>query len=122
MSISRNEDSKSDSKWLEDFKIETRFEGENTIEIPRRGKGSGEIVWKWEAKLGYGLQTNVWLEKSPKAGSLRVVKAIEKVVDDAGTADGPLKDAARQVDYRRELKALALLCEVRVILIARPLL
>jgi hypothetical protein len=70
------------------------------------------LIWSYAVKL--------WIEDHLDrfCGS----RKLWLCVDDAGTADGPLKDAARQVDYRRELKALALLCQVRMILIVWPLL
>jgi hypothetical protein len=118
----KDDSSPRDQDWIERFRIETRFRGDDTIEIHRHGQSTEVNVWKREdERIGYEYSSpsNLWLEKCPENGKLRVVKVIMKGANygnnlktTAATGSGSKAD---QAGYDRELKILALVRRVSLV-------
>lgn len=89
------------SDLVEDFKLETEFHPEHTIEITQHERGPRlvKVKTKWtQEHLGYGTFSEVWLEKN-ESGATRAVKCVSKT-------------ACANLNFHKELIAMAKLRKV----------
>lgn len=89
------------SDLVDDLRLDGRFYSDHTIDITYRSEGRRKVrverTWNKAGELGEGTFGVVWLERT-RSNDLRALKRVRK---------------RRDIDYHRELLAMATLRRVR---------